>query len=554
MRTRTLVLGGGAILALAVALTLYLRPLPEGGGGAQDGSGADGQSVTVAAQDGPGTDAGTATMAAVTPGDAPAVAGDEVPPEPATPDTADAQPGLPTDVPAATAPEVRDIAATASETEEAPATAPQTTLPVDEGAEAAPTAPTAAALQADPATASEPVPVASAAPVITDRRIEPDGSFLFSGRATPGRTVAAVVDGEVVERVTAGPDGSYILVGFLGPSDAPRVIEVISDPEGAALAAGRRFVVAPTPAPQEVETVTARVDATPPGEGTAALAETPVIETALQDADEAGASVTGSDTVAPEGEATAATSTSAAAPASDPATAPDARTQVADVDAPDPATLSTPVPDALEPTDTPPAPDAPSPPAVLEITDSGVSVVQPGGPASQAPEVMSVVALDTITYDPEGKVELSGRAVGEGFVRVYVDNAPVSRLPVDTDGTWRGTLPDVDRGVYTLRIDEVDPQGDVVSRIETPFLREDPQEVAAAMADEVADPGFSVATRTVQPGATLWAIAKDRYGAGILYVHVFEANRDRIRDPDLIYPGQVFTLPADVAVDTAQEP
>ena len=29
-----------------------------------------------------------------------------------------------------------------------------------------------------------------------------------------------------------------------------------------------------------------------------------------------------------------------------------------------------------------------------------------------------------------------------------------------------------------------------------------------------------------------------------MYVQVYEANKDRIRDPDLIYPGQVFTIPA----------
>ena len=48
---------------------------------------------------------------------------------------------------------------------------------------------------------------------------------------------------------------------------------------------------------------------------------------------------------------------------------------------------------------------------------------------------------------------------------------------------------------------------------------------------------------TVQPGNTLWAIARESYGDGVLYVRVFEANRALIRDPDLIYPGQVFTVP-----------
>ena len=51
-------------------------------------------------------------------------------------------------------------------------------------------------------------------------------------------------------------------------------------------------------------------------------------------------------------------------------------------------------------------------------------------------------------------------------------------------------------------------------------------------------------TVTVQPGFTLWRIARENFGHGIMYVQVFEANRDKIRDPDLIYPGQVFTIPA----------
>jgi nucleoid-associated protein YgaU len=49
---------------------------------------------------------------------------------------------------------------------------------------------------------------------------------------------------------------------------------------------------------------------------------------------------------------------------------------------------------------------------------------------------------------------------------------------------------------------------------------------------------------TVQPGYTLWGIARDAYGDGVQFVKVFEANRAQIRNPDLIYPGQVFALPA----------
>ncbi len=50
-------------------------------------------------------------------------------------------------------------------------------------------------------------------------------------------------------------------------------------------------------------------------------------------------------------------------------------------------------------------------------------------------------------------------------------------------------------------------------------------------------------TITVQPGYTLWGIARETFGDGVLYVQVYEANRDKIINPDLIYPGQVFSLP-----------
>ncbi|MGB3147711.1 MAG: LysM peptidoglycan-binding domain-containing protein, partial [Paracoccaceae bacterium] len=58
-----------------------------------------------------------------------------------------------------------------------------------------------------------------------------------------------------------------------------------------------------------------------------------------------------------------------------------------------------------------------------------------------------------------------------------------------------------------------------------------------------APPPITNVTVTVQPGFTLWAIARENYGDGLLYVRVFEANKDQIRDPDLIYPGQIFTVP-----------
>ncbi len=187
------------------------------------------------------------------------------------------------------------------------------------------------------------------------------------------------------------------------------------------------------------------------------------------------------------------------------------------------------------------------------LTDAdGARVLQ--SPGTAAPQVLANVALDTISYSEDGDVQLAGRAAGQGTVRVYLDNRPVATSRIAADGTWRTALPQVDTGIYTLRIDEVTSSGTVASRLETPFKREDrallaelqdpaasAQEGSATKAPPAAPPAIRVVT--VQPGNTLWAISRETYGEGLLYVRVFEANAERIRDPDLIYPGQVFTLP-----------
>ncbi|MEX3314927.1 LysM peptidoglycan-binding domain-containing protein [Sulfitobacter sp. PS-8MA] len=182
----------------------------------------------------------------------------------------------------------------------------------------------------------------------------------------------------------------------------------------------------------------------------------------------------------------------------------------------------------------PPAP-ATAPVAVLKSTAEGVERLD-----TAPPQVMTNVALDTIGYSDQGDVQLAGRAQPDTReVRVYLNNDAIISLPVDQQGRWRGDLPDVDEGIYTLRVDELSQAGEVTSRVETPFKRESPQTLAEASAGLTGPLGVV----TVQKGDTLWAISRARYGDPFLYVKVFEANSDNIRDPDLIYPGQVFDLP-----------
>ena len=49
---------------------------------------------------------------------------------------------------------------------------------------------------------------------------------------------------------------------------------------------------------------------------------------------------------------------------------------------------------------------------------------------------------------------------------------------------------------------------------------------------------------TVKRGDCLWNIAKKFYGNGSKYTTIYNANRDKIKNPNLIYPGQVLWIPA----------
>ena len=85
-----------------------------------------------------------------------------------------------------------------------------------------------------------------------------------------------------------------------------------------------------------------------------------------------------------------------------------------------------------------------------------------------------------------------------------------------------------------------------VAAAEQPAVAEAAPVAAAAPAAPTAETPVTTTpsvTITVQPGFTLWGIAKQEFGDGVMYVQVFNANKDRIKNPDLIYPGQVFTIP-----------
>jgi nucleoid-associated protein YgaU len=167
---------------------------------------------------------------------------------------------------------------------------------------------------------------------------------------------------------------------------------------------------------------------------------------------------------------------------------------------------------------------AEAPKVIIAQTDGDVVV--------QEPTVRSLnvqaLSLETINYSNRGDVIFAGRGTEDQSVRVYVDNKPVSLGEVD-NGTWKFEVPDIKEGIYTVRVDAIDESGQVIERVESPFQRVMTEMDAGAV--------------TIQPGFTLWQLAELKYGSGDRFVQIFDANRDLIKDPDMIFPGQIFAVP-----------
>ncbi len=407
---------------------------------------------------------------------------------------------------------------------------------------------------------ADPLP---AAPQLDVIRVSADGDAVIAGTADPGAMIAFLVNGVRRFETKADPAGNFVGLFDIPASETPNSITVAAISTSGELISDEDVLVAAVQPPESVVDEPAEVVAEveveqadePPVEEIETAEVAPTIAEPVTEIKE--------PTVAPqtEVETVVANVIEEVSPAliqpttvaPEPSQGPvklssvgnsDVTTQT--VDTPSRVSVQDDVA-PLAPSDDDSAPqvaalapqepsEPPAAPTIVVAGSNGVRLLQPAQqPKAPTPSGVANVVIDTITYDSAGEVALEGRGSSDGFVRVYLNDQPVLTVPVEQDGSWTTPLADVDAGVYRLRVDEISPEGKVTSRVETPFQREEVEIAADAPPTAV----------TVQPGSTLWAIAKDRFGDGVEYVRVYEANRDLIRDPDLIYPGQVFSLPDD---------
>ena len=385
-------------------------------------------------------------------------------------------------------------------------------------------------------------------PKLETVRIDDDGTALVAGMAYPGSILEILVDEEVVESITLGQDGNFAVLFDIELKDRPQVISIRSIDGETVLVSDETMIVAPKiielaqadPADNQTQKQSEGA------ENSTEVGVSPKEKSETTSEENSSSDLTAETDLEEETEKAAEANNIS----NDNVDKADLTNKTPQLAQPTEEKIEEDVQQILtqEPSDSDLIPNTVSnkaeQPTVLLADSEGVKVVQSG---KTGPNVMTDVMFDTINYSKDGDVAVTGRGAPESIVHFYLDNSPVASTAVDQTGYWSADLSDVEAGVYTLRLDQLDQSGKVSSRIESPFKREDRSVLVDQMQD-IASPA-RINVITVQPGNTLWAISRERYGRGILYVQVFDANKDKIRDPDLIYPGQIFDLPDSITVN-----
>ncbi len=182
---------------------------------------------------------------------------------------------------------------------------------------------------------------------------------------------------------------------------------------------------------------------------------------------------------------------------------------------------------------------------------------QPAAPARQEANPAPSTARPSVNppvqiVEPRSETGIGTPKIGLDRTRAEASAAPDA---TDTESSPPLMAPRTETKVSAPTI-SLQPKSDIGGeRQASATLQEQPSvgategEVNAALALDVPiNRQAPLATATgrviIRKGDTLWRISRDTYGRGSRYTVIYFANGNRIRDPDLIYPGQVFRLPA----------
>ncbi|MEL7525408.1 MAG: LysM peptidoglycan-binding domain-containing protein [Pseudomonadota bacterium] len=187
----------------------------------------------------------------------------------------------------------------------------------------------------------------------------------------------------------------------------------------------------------------------------------------------------------------------------------------------------------------------------IQAANAAASAQPQQQPAANSEPSITVEAVES---EPD-KVYVAGTGKPGSSVRVYVGEDYQGEAKVNASGRWlvQGTK-NVPEGNVEVRADLIGKDGDTVdARAAVTFEKEQDKQIVltkviatgtgSGQGSQGADVQKALPVVIIRKGDNLWRISRRLYGDGVRYTTIYQANQDQIRDPDLIYPGQVFLTP-----------
>nr|WP_320141973.1 LysM peptidoglycan-binding domain-containing protein [uncultured Cohaesibacter sp.] len=408
---------------------------------------------------------------------------------------------------------------------------------------------------------------ADLAPTFDIVRVEPDGNTLVAGRAQPGWTVELKNGAAILSKAVANTNGEWVMIlnDPLGEGVSDLSLSAQSEEGGEAIRSQSSVTVSRS-AEKDGELL---VVETEPGKASKILASIakPNSEDKTSEATETVAQNAGNSDNA-SGETTEGAAVQVASLENAAGEAPveghaisngvSETEQAAKPEGSEPkVTASKDMgTDELIKTgqDSSPAPTAAATEGSSELGATASDVL--GKPADDANSAAQSISIEAVEIEGE-MLFVAGVAEPSGSVlRLYIDNGEVASGRSGETGRFLfdKKVP-IDAGSHVARVDLLDgSNGDVLTRAEVTFSKQAGGLIVNAQGTlgDINQRGVSASAKPatvetkkviIRRGDNLWTIARRVYGAGMRYSTIYDTNNDQIRDPNLIYPGQVFELP-----------
>ena len=140
--------------------------------------------------------------------------------------------------------------------------------------------------------------------------------------------------------------------------------------------------------------------------------------------------------------------------------------------------------------------------------------------------------VKTIFFNENGYVSIKGKVNFGKKIELYINKKIMEIIEIE-NSKWEYNSDIIfDFGLHYLLVVLKSDKDEILDRITLPFMR-------VEMPSNDVPENFIL----IKPGDMLWTIAYRLYGDPFKYIQIFEENKDQITNPDLIFPGQLFSIP-----------